>query len=49
MENNKRRDPAAASAVALAALFTASISAESSGHKPEAAAAHQGPNWPEEC
>ncbi|WP_445347272.1 hypothetical protein [Corynebacterium marquesiae] len=49
MENNKRRDSAAASAVALAALFTASISAESSGHQPEVAAAHQGPNWPEEC
>ncbi|MCG7461487.1 MULTISPECIES: hypothetical protein [Corynebacterium] len=48
MENNKRRDSAAASAVALAALFTASISAESSGHQPDAAAAHQGANWPEE-
>ncbi|WKE50423.1 hypothetical protein J8244_09900 [Corynebacterium tuberculostearicum] len=49
MENNKRRDSAAASAVALAALFTASITAESSGHQPDTAAAHQGPNWHEEC
>jgi len=48
VENNKRRDSAAASAVALAALFTASISAESSGHQPDAAAAHQGANWPAE-
>jgi len=48
VENNKRRDSAAASAVALAALFTASISAESCGHQPDTATAHQGPNWPEE-
>ncbi|MDV2430710.1 hypothetical protein RAE08_06125 [Corynebacterium tuberculostearicum] len=48
MENSKRRDSAAASAVALAALFTASITAESSGHQPDTAAAHQGSNWPEE-
>jgi|GEM_PF-3131568 len=38
-----------ASAVALAALFTASITAESSGHQPGSAAAYPAPTWPEEC
>ncbi|MCT1427384.1 MULTISPECIES: hypothetical protein [Corynebacterium] len=48
MENNKRRDSAAASTVALAALFTASIAAESSGHQPDSAAALPAPTWLEE-
>ncbi|MCG7465749.1 hypothetical protein J8246_07850 [Corynebacterium tuberculostearicum] len=49
MAINTRRDSAATSAVALAALFTASISAESSSQHVEAATAHDASAWFEDC